>query len=455
VIDEDVGDISNLGLSPDGRTMVLATLVRSGVSVVALPDGSPLDTFVGHQSQVHGVTFNATGSVVYTGGADGRLIAWDLGGSKSLGVTTTLPKPALRQNPTLPEGRLVAATADGRLVAAANGDGTVRILAGTEPELPLVRALAIAKPGAQGQPESVAFNHAGRLLAVGTDDGHIFVYDTSSWARRTSLAIRPLPNADPTVVSVAFLPAGGLLAGIADGRVVRFAPSNRILPMIVAATPASRGGAPLAAVSASPDGKLIAAAVSTSSAGHVRVFDTASGTLRYTLPAVGGATTVAFTPDGSLLLTGEGDGLARFWHATDGTPAGASLHADQGTVDSLAVDSTGRTVVAGGSDGAISLFDLATRAQIGTPIGADPATATAGLFIGPGDGLPLEFAVPFTGPAVQLTRWNLRAGYLAARACAVARRNLTPLEWHQVLPNRPYAKVCPRYPLTPGTARAG
>ena len=68
----------------------------------------------------------------------------------------------------------------------------------------------------------------------------------------------------------------------------------------------------------------------------------------------------------------------------------------------------------------------------------------------PARGRPILLLRPESGgpPApVTLTRWNYAARYLAARACAVARRNLTRLEWEQVLPNVPYAKVCPQYPL--------
>jgi len=92
--------------------------------------------------------------------------------------------------------------------------------------------------------------------------------------------------------------------------------------------------------------------------------------------------------------------------------------------------------------------DLATRAQIGTPLGADPSTTTAALFAGPADATPVTLAFPIAGCSPALSRWNLRAGYLAARACTVARRNLTRLEWEQILPNLRYANVCQAYPLT-------
>ena len=129
-------------------------------------------------------------------------------------------------------------------------------------------------------------------------------------------------------------------------------------------------------------------------------------------------------------------------------PKGSPVQLDEGVVNSLTIDSTGRTILAAGSDGATWLFDLATRTQIGTPLGANPNTTTAALFLGSDDAAPLALAVPNSGTSpATLTHWNLEASFLSARACQVARRNLTRVEWQQILPNMPYAKVCPRFPL--------
>ena len=447
VIDPDIGAISNLGLSPDGRTLVLATLNHSGVTVVSVPDGSPLETFVGHQSQVHGVTFNPTGSVVYTGGADGRLIAWDLRGTRSLGTTTNLPRPGPPENLSFPDGRYIAATRDGRLTAAVNGDGTVQILRSQAPGLPIAHSIVVAHaaPQGPGQPFSVAFDRAGRRLAVGTDNGHVLIYATSTWrvVRRLAVPVRHGPR--QPVASVAFSPGGDVVAaGVADGRIVRFAmPSGTALATIVTA--------PLAAIAYSPDGKQIAAAVTTADVGAVTVFNASTAAREYSVRDGYLASAVTFTPDGRTLITGDGEGFGRFWNAATGRADGAPIRVDEGTVNSLAVDTTGATLAAAGSDGATWLFDLENRTEIGTPLGADPSTTTAALFVGHGDGSPLTLATPsFGGTAASLTRWNLNAGFLAARACHVARRNLTRLEWEQVLPNLPYAKVCDEYPLPGG-----
>ena len=262
-IDPDLGALSNLGLSPDGRTLMIATLIHSGVTVVSLPDGSPIETFVGHQSQVHGVSFNPAGSVGFTGGADGRLIAWDLRGTRSLATTTALPGSGPRQNEAFPDGRYIAATADGRLVATVNGDGTVKILRGTARRLTVARAISVAAAGASGQPFSVAVDSRGDRLAVGTDDGHVLVYDAPTW-RQVKRLTAPARGGPPAPISsLAFSPAGDALsAAVADGRVLQFAvPSWRTLRGVALAPSSAAASTTLTWIDYSSDGSRVAAGV--------------------------------------------------------------------------------------------------------------------------------------------------------------------------------------------------
>jgi len=446
------GAVAVVALSPDGRTLVAAGGPHATVVAMSVPDGSSLDTFTGHQSQIHGIAFDAAGSTVYTAGADGRLIAWDLSGARRLARVARLPGlPSTA--PGSPVGQRVATSADGRYVAVAQGDGTVAIVDGTS--LQPLRTVRAASAGSTAQPLSVGFAPDGRWIAVGTDDGRVQVVDTTSWTVTERLTVPPLTtSALHGVVSVAFSPKGDVLAaGVADGRILRWSvPTWSTLPPIVAATPASKDDAPLSAIAFSPDGTHIAVAVAHTGApsGSVAVLKAATGATEYTVRVGFQAAAAVFTLDGRTLITGDGDGLARFWNAATGAPEGAPILVDQGLVNSLAVDSTGQTLLAAGTDGATWLFDIPTRTQIGTPLGANPTVWTAAVFVGKGDGRPLALAVPQPGapPApATLTAWNYHSRYLAGRACDVARRNLTRLEWEQVLPNVPYAKVCPQYPL--------
>ena len=85
-------------------------------------------------------------------------------------------------------------------------------------------------------------------------------------------------------------------------------------------------------------------------------------------------TQVVFSPDGKTLATVGGDSGARLWdlatHAQIGTPLGRSV----ATAAAFSPDS--KTLATAG-DGASRLWDLATHAQIGTPLGSGEASAAA------------------------------------------------------------------------------
>jgi hypothetical protein len=47
----------------------------------------------------------------------------------------------------------------------------------------------------------------------------------------------------------------------------------------------------------------------------------------------------------------------------------------------------------------------------------------------------------------ELRVWDLSPASLLQRACRVANRNLTKVEWQQYLPGEPYHKTCPDLPM--------
>jgi WD40 repeat protein len=273
----------------------------------------------------------------------------------------------------------------------------------------------------------------------------VLVFDIAT-AKQVAAYTFPVAGGQPaTVAAVAFSSTGMLAAGTSDGRIERFlAPSAwRALPLLHAP-----GRQPaLSSLTFSPGGRRLAVVSSDGSAGWAELLAPGSGKPVVSIPMSPDVTTATFTPDGKTLLVGDGGGFVHFWNAETGKRVEEPILVNLGEVNSLDVDATGSTLVVGGTDGATWLFDLATRTQIGTPLGADASTSTAAIFAGTDDATPLSLAYPNQGPPT-LTRWNLHAGFLAARACAVARRNLTRLEWEQILPNRPYAKVCQAYPLS-------
>src|SRR5207248_243872 len=71
-----------------------------------------------------------------------------------------------------------------------------------------------------------------------------------------------------------------------------------------------------------------------------------------------------FSPDGSRILTGSQDGLARFWDARSGQPLSPWLR-HEGPVTLAAFGADGRLAATASFDGTVRLWDAATGEAVG------------------------------------------------------------------------------------------
>ena len=137
-------------------------------------------------------------------------------------------------------------------------------------------------------------------------------------------------------------------------------------------------------VAFSPDGTTLA-----SGAGDgIKLWDVSAKNISATLPR--GAASVAFSPDGTILAFGSGVDIGLWDLATDRVFATLSGHTDP--VRSLAFSPDGAMLSSGAAD-AIRLWDLETRTQSGTlPVGVNSVAFSpdgATLASGSGDGVQL------------------------------------------------------------------
>jgi WD40 repeat protein len=153
------------------------------------------------------------------------------------------------------------------------------------------------------------------------------------------------------------------------------------------------------------------------------------------LPDVFAAYAVRFSPDGKLVAVVDSSGTVVVWDAASRRRLG-QLAGNNGGVDSLDFDPSGRTLVTSADDGKLRLWDVGTRALIGAPLPGSTTGGSAHFFP---DGKHV-LGVFSSGTGIV---WNVDPAAWEAKACSVARRNLSRAEWREFLGGRSYRRVCP------------
>jgi WD40 repeat protein len=424
--------ITGIGFGPGSR--LVTTGDDKQALVWDLRSGAIEETLSGHNGRVFGPAFSRDGRTVYTVGLDGSMMAWDLTGTRRLGR----PFRAGSGHGDEQTPQTVALSADGRRLAVTQGDGHVVVRDGRS-----LRELRRIPAVRGGEALAVAFSPDGRRLVVGGARATASVWDV-----RTGAAVHRRLRGPPAearggpnyVRAVGFAPDGRTIVAGDDARRVYFwnartgvpaAPSLAVPrdPVLPAAVPDSVQG-----IAFGGDGLIAVAHGSNAS-----VWDMGSRKLRYTIDVdedYGLANALAFSPDDSLLATGGGIGVVRFWDAQTGERRGRSITANAGWLNSLDFDPTGRLLVTGGTDGTTRLIDVDSRVLIGSPLpGVDNTLENAALTP---DGRQV-FVVYLDGSGFV---WDVDPRVWKRHACTVAGRDLTRAEWAEFLPDRDYRPVC-------------
>lgn len=194
-----------------------------------------------------------------------------------------------------------------------------------------------------------AFAPGARVLAVGTEFGRIALVDVRSW-NETAL----LDGHEGPVTGCVFHPGGDLLATAATDATVRiWEPRGRHRRWRCGLS--LRLASPVTSLAFSPDGALLVA-LEGRGPDQVTVFATRTDRVLRTYPAGTGAQTCAVDPSGTLLATA-GDEVLLQRLSQDPTSAPAHLQAATPTASACAFSPDGRYLATAG-DEQVALWDL-------------------------------------------------------------------------------------------------
>ena len=268
----------------------------------------------------------------------------------------------------------VAFSPDGTLLAAAYGDGTVRLwnpATGQATGAPLP-----ADPGAGGSVFGVAFSPDGTLLATGGAHGIVRLWNPVTH-RPVGAPIPADTSPNGGVNAIAFSPDGTLLATAGVDHALRLwnPVTHRAVGAPMAATTSPNGG--VQAVAFSPDGRLLATA---DTSGYVRLWNPATRqaiSAPFLAAANGAVQAVAFSPNSRLLATADTSGYVRLWNPATRQAVGAPLPAAAaGGLNAVAFSPDGALLASAGADGILRLWNPHTGQSVGAPL---PAAASGGL----------------------------------------------------------------------------
>jgi WD40 repeat protein/tRNA A-37 threonylcarbamoyl transferase component Bud32 len=326
------------------------------ISIWDLNTKKSIRTISGQEGSVYAVAYSPDGALLASGSDDMTAVLWDaatgtkvrrLAGhhtAEGAGVSRVLRlqdarghETAIRLHNSAVFG--VAFSPDGTQLATASGDATVKVWqTANGKELHTLR-------GHKDGVGCVAFSPSGKVIASGGIDHMVRL-----WSATTGQEIRHFQGHGGEVSSVAFCPhpldgVTRLATGSADGTVKLWEADQYQDGYLWRGHEGNLFG-----LAFSPDNRTLAAGsgdlFNPLKAGGIRIFDLIERRERFTLPGhATGIRALAYSPDSQRLASGSGDGAVKLWDLATRQEV-RSWQVAKGSVFAVAISPDGRSLAA-------------------------------------------------------------------------------------------------------------
>jgi WD40 repeat protein len=403
----------------------------------------------GHRKWINSVSFSPDGKLLASAGEDGAILLWDIGRSHRLG--RPLPGQAAEVGTFAfgPGGMTLASGGCGKPRGQYQEcEGEIHLWNLDSPE-----EFGVVLTGHTGRVMSVAFSHDGTTLRSGScakldgsfcHDMEIRVWDVAAQAQAAPVLIAPIRWF--RLDSLAFGPGGDMLAaGSCRGGPGSCDPGEVLLwkdmhtPISDELLVGNKGA--VSRLAFSTDGRILASG----SLDNIMLWDVADQ--RSIGPAFAGRG-FSFSADGQTLASFDLNSRTIVLHeAATGRPLFQPFIDMPEIVLAMAFNPVDGTLAVSGTDlqsldrGSISLWDVATRQTLGELASRQPGSFRELVFSPNGK----ELASSSANATVSL--WKVDLESWQNRACLIANRNLSYIEWKQYLGNEPYRATCRQFPV--------